>query len=245
MKMCGHTNRSGLPLLLAISLMGCPSTGADDDDDVSDDDVSDDDVSDDDIGDDDTDGRAPLEACMEDSAIPFDCATVGDVQWAAAGEEVPCLAVMGGGNVAKFTFWLGQVVDESPMIEGLRLEQEQGWNPSLDDRLEFTPPAPVHLTPQSPLPTDLAWSAAVWPEAFAGALSFTEGHADEAVVTLDDPLPLGQLMNGAVVTGTFTLTGGSWTVLDGDGNEQVLDDPTAQGFGCFNVPSELYALDVD
>ena len=231
-----------MAVVLGLTLAGCPATGADDDDDN---DASDDDVADDDVADDDTDDREPLDACMEDSGIGFDCPNVGDVHWAAAGEDVPCLGSMGGGNVARFTFWLDQVVDTSPMILGLRLEQEEGWNPTTGDRVSFDAPVPVHLTPESPLSTELDWTASILPMAFAGALAFTEGYPETSTVFLGEALALGPLMDGVPVSGTFTLAGGSWIVLDGDGNEQTIDDTSAEGFGCFNVPSELYPLDLD
>jgi len=232
-----HWFLGSLALLLGAALVGCPA--------ADDDDVADDDVSDDDVSDDDTDDREPLDACLEDSGIDFDCPNVGDVQWAAAGEGVSCLAAMGGGNAARFTFWLDQVVEDAPMVTGLRLEQQEGWNPTTGSRLEFTAPAPVHLTQDGPLPTELDWPATLLPMVFAGALSFTEGYPETSTLFFDEPVAADPLMNGAAVSGTFTLAGGSWVVLDGNGNEQTVEDATAEGYGCFNVPGELYPLDLD
>ncbi len=181
----------------------------------------------------------PLEDCMASSGLDFECAQEGSLEWAADGEDVPCMAAGDYDPAARFLFHLDEAKGDSVPIRGLRLERSSG---GIDgDLLEFIPAKPQQLSDAEPLPTVLPWPLSLTPSSIAAAFGFTQAEVESANVYLQDEITLQALMQGTTVRGTFSWSGGSYLLADAD---QATDDSSAGGYGCFHAPTELYADDL-
>ena len=83
------------------------------------------------------------------------------------------------------------------------------------------------------------------PTPLAGGLSFLDATPDTSTCALESIPAWTDLGTGATLRGSFELSGGTLTVLDEDGNPTTL---ISEGFalrGCFSLPAESYALELD
>jgi len=186
------------------------------------------------------DGSAsPLAQCLKQQAsITLACTSAGTFEYVVAGKAFSCLATQAFSKPKlRFLFKLSEVVGGEPQIRKLRISDKQ-TPAAVDDLVEFSAPSPA---PLSTLPLKLDWEAFIRPMAFAGGLTFVEARAPGASVTLD-PFDTQKLAGGTPVRGSFTLKGGTYVVLDGQGVKQTVKDPQAEGKGCFNLDGLLDAM---
>jgi hypothetical protein len=180
--------------------------------------------------------------------IDADCADspLGAIEWVGVGAG-KCMGSLGNsGGFARILMSTAQTDPEgTPTILGIRLEPEDGNAPQQGDRIELTA-VPAHLvTATAPLPIDLPGTAVIEPMIFGGALGFLRGEAGDAEMTLEAPITRQALVDGGTVRGTFRLLGGTYTTLDGDGNQVETVDPSAEVRGCFHVPYEMHPIELD
>lgn len=166
----------------------------------------------------------------------------GTIEWVGYGAD-RCMGSSGNAEGwARFSFSLDEVDPEgNPTVRWVNLEPPSDVAPQTADHVEITLDPPVKVTPTSPLPMTLTGSASIVPMVFAGGLAFVRGEGADATVTLDRALALDELLDGGVVTGTFTLLGGDFTKLDQNGEPVTAPDASARVEGCFVVPFELDA----
>jgi len=182
-----------------------------------------------------------LEDCIAFTGIALDCASSGAHAWVAYGESFGCVGSTGGTDVlARVLFRLSETVDGEPQLRGLRLGTE--FPHPTEALVQWNAPAPVPYGSWTP---DVAWPLELKQMTFAGGLSFLVGRTDDATITFAAIPPLETLMNGTDLQGGFTWSGGDYDILQNDESIATVNDPTAQGAGCFHLPAELYPLELD
>ena len=151
------------------------------------------------------------------------------------------MGATGGADVlARVLFRLDETIDGEPQVRGVRLGADA---PSpTDEILQWNAPTPV---PYASWTTDVAWPFELTQMVFAGGLSFLVARTDDATITFTAIPALEALMNGTDLQGDFTWTGGDYDVLQDDESIATVSDATAQGAGCFHLPAELYALELE
>jgi hypothetical protein len=171
--------------------------------------------------------------------VVLDCTVAGTVVLSVYGERLGCFVTVGPSTtMASFLFWLDDVVDGDAQVVGLRLAPPAPGS-FMDDRIEFTAPAPV---PLSTLPTTLAWPVTVTPNPAGAAINFSEGQSSDAQVQLLEPIDAAQLPDGTeTARATFSFQGGTYQLPTGPAE----NDPSARGIGCFHLPAELHPLELD
>jgi hypothetical protein len=193
-------------------------------------------------------GQSSFDACRASmQIIDTQCENepVGTIEWVGYGAG-KCMGSSGSTDgIARFLFSMSGVdPDGNPTIIGLRLEPTTAPAPQQGDRAAFEWMPSHAVTPETPLPASLGCSAMLEPMLFGGALGFLRDETSQATVTLTAPIPLDALVAGGEARGTFRLEGGTFTVLQG--SEQVeVPDPEGEVVGCFVVPYELHALELD
>lgn len=183
-----------------------------------------------------------LEECIAQGVIELDCSgEAPGTQWVAFAPELGCSGSAGAStDVARFLFRLDEVVDDEAQIRGLRLGPPEPA--ATDQRLEFTAESPV---PYGQLSLLLVWPSVLTQMPLAGGLSFLDATPDTSTCALESIPAWTDLGTGATLRGSFELGGGTLTVLDEDGNPTTL---ISEGFalrGCFSLPAESYALELD
>jgi hypothetical protein len=182
-----------------------------------------------------------FEDCLAFVDIALECTDPGDHAWVAYGESFGCVGSTGGAGVlARVLFRLDETVDGEPQLRGLRLGPDAP-HPT-DELVQWNAPA---LVPYAAWTTDVAWPLELKQMTFAGGLSFLVGRTDDAAITFTAIPPLETLMNGTDLQGELTWAGGDYDILQDDESIATLNDPTAQGAGCFHLPAELYPLELD
>jgi hypothetical protein len=153
---------------------------------------------------------------------------------------VGCNGASGGSDtLARVLFRLDEVVDTEPQLRGLRVGPTTPQ--PTDEIIQWNAPA---LVPYASWTADVAWPLVLKRMTFAGGLSFLELRTDDAEIHFAAVPPLDVLMDGTTLQAEYTWSGGDYDVLDGD-DVFTVPDPTAQGAGCFHVPAELYALELE
>jgi len=185
-----------------------------------------------------TSDLSPFESCLDAAGLPLTCDTANTVEWLLAGEDISCIAMGDYDAAGRFRFDLNTTQDGNPLIETFSLEPRYGSAPEQGAAVIFSAPEPTLLTPEQPLDPNLAWTMQLVPSAMTTAIGgFELANPGENTLVFDTPIVLEDLMAGADISGTFSFRAGVYTTSDGE-----ITDETAEGIGCFNVPSELTIL---
>jgi hypothetical protein len=185
-------------------------------------------------------GGTPLSQCRKQNpGITLTCAKADSFEFMVAGKKFRCLGAQAFSKPkVRFRFKLSEVVGGDPRIRVIRIAERDTPHPT-DMLLEWTAPAPA---PLSTLPQKLKWEAFIKPMTLAGGLTFVDARIKDAVFQFSAPYDKQKLTGGTPVKGNFTVKGGTFTVLDKQGKKQTVQDPDAEGLGCFNLTGKLEAI---
>jgi hypothetical protein len=191
------------------------------------------------------DPAAAIASCLEDIGVgEVSCPASGDslVAWAFDHPVGPAASICGDLSApadlriaARFTG-----ATEGIVLHGLRI-RAPGWETPVDGEwIELVPPAPVLVTDDVPLPTELVgWTASVLTTPFGLGFLFQQMESPEVEVTLSAALTPNDVVNGSAISLGFTITGGDYLRIDPSAEERTaLPEPSALGVGCAHAPVE-------
>jgi len=179
---------------------------------------------------------SPLEWCLKQTTtVKLTCAAPNTFEYMVAGTKFRCL---GSESFSKPVAWFLFELAGGVKVRALRIGKDLQPHPT-DSLVELTAPAPVDL---SAMPgAALSWDLRIRPMALAGGLSFVDATVQGVDLKLE-PFDDAKLVDTTTVAGTFSFRGGTFVVLDKQGEKQTVQDPDAEGRGCFNVQGKLQPL---